>query len=242
MQVEDIPYEVDGIAMRGRLAFDDGATGPGPAVLLCHEGNGMSAHVKERAERLAQLGYVAFALDYLGGGGRVADQTAWAQLSAMMEDPTLARHRAAAGLGILLDHPRTDPGRVAAIGFCFGAVMALELARGGSADLKAVVGFHPGPLTPRPEDSRTITAGVLMCIGTDDPYMTRDQRTAFEQDMLDAGVEDWRIEVYGGVAHSFTNPEAAGAGLPGVAYDRRSDERSWGSMRALLAETIGDGK
>jgi dienelactone hydrolase len=236
MRVEDIPYEIDGIAMIGHLAVPDDA-GPRPAVLVCHEGNGLSPHVKERTEALAELGYAAFALDYLGGGGRVDDETAWSQLSKMMEDPAITRGRGEAGFRLLLEQPETDPARVAVIGYCMGGVMAFELARGG-VDVKAAVGFHPGGLASRPDDTRTITASVLMCIGTDDPFLTRDQRIEFEQEMLDAEVADWRIELYGGVAHSFTNPDAASAGMPGVEYHQPSARRSWQSMRNLFAETI----
>jgi dienelactone hydrolase len=238
MRVEDIPYEVDRIAMVGHLAIDDTTAAPRPTVLVCHEGNGMSAHVKETTEELARLGYAAFALDYLGGGRQANDETTWAQLSRMMEDPMVARDRARAGLEILLDQQQADPSRVAVLGYCFGAVMGLEMARGGF-DVRSVVGFHPGLLQSRPGDSRTITASILMCIGTEDPYMTRDQRTALEQELLDADVEDWRLEVYGGIGHGFTNPDSAELGLPGVAYHRPSAERSWRSALALLGETIG---
>ncbi|MBV9953184.1 MAG: dienelactone hydrolase family protein [Acidimicrobiia bacterium] len=238
MRVEDVPYEVDGIAMVGHLAIDDATAAARPTVLVCHEGNGMSTHVRETTEALAQLGYAAFALDYIGGGRQANDEATWAQLSRMMEDPTVARGRAEAGLRILLDQPGADPSRVAVLGYCFGAVMGLEMARGGF-DVRAVVGFHPGLLQSRPDDSRTITASILMCIGTEDPYMTRDQRHALEQELLDAEVEDWRIEVYGGIGHGFTNPDSGALGLPGVEYHQPSAERSWRSALALLAETVG---
>jgi dienelactone hydrolase len=238
MRTEDIAYTVHGVEMLGRLVVPAEVTEKRPGVLVCHEGSGLSEHVTRQAVALAEIGYVAFVVDYLGGGGPVGDDSAWAQLSSMMEDPTIARERGKVGLDILLDQPEVDAGRVAAAGYCFGAVIGLELARTG-ADLKAVIGHHPGLVTPRPEDSRRITASILMCIGTEDPYMTLEQRVAFETEMREAQVADWQIELYGGVGHGFTNPEAAAHGLPGVEYHQRSAERSWRSMCALLDATIG---
>jgi dienelactone hydrolase len=116
--------------------------------------------------------------------------------------------------------------------------MSLELARTG-ADVKAVVGFHPGFTPPRTEASRNIGASVLMCCGTDDPFATADQRMAFEVEMRHAGVADWRLELYGGVGHSFTNVEADQLGMPGIGYDARAERRSWRSMLELLDDTLG---
>ncbi len=112
-----------------------------------------------------------------------------------------------AGLEILLQEPRTDPQRVAAIGYCFGGTLALELAR-GEADLKAVVGFHSGLATARPQDAEHIVGKVLVMIGADDPIVDNAQRKAFEEEMTGGGV-DWQLIVYGGAVHSFTNPRAS---------------------------------
>jgi dienelactone hydrolase len=135
----------------------------------------------------------------------------------------------------LLAQEVTDADRVAAIGYCFGGTMSLELGRSG-ADIKAIVGFHPG-LSASP-DSGNISGSVLMCIGTEDPFVPTEQRLVFEQEMKDAAVADWNLEVYGGVGHSFTNPMADSAGMPGVAYHAASDRRSWASMLRLFDETI----
>jgi dienelactone hydrolase len=115
--------------------------------------------------------------------------------------------------------------------------MALELARTG-AELRAVVGFHPGLGTTKTDDSRHIKGSVLMCIGSDDPLAPLDARVAFENEMRDAGVADWRLYLLGGAQHTFTNPEADTAGIPGVAYNRKADERSWQAMLDLFAETL----
>jgi dienelactone hydrolase len=238
MRVEDIEYEVEGRRMVGHLAHDDTLSGKRPAVLLCHEGGGLDDNVKERAERLAALGYVAFALDYFGDGKPMPTVAEAMQLlRPIAEDPDRTRRLGFAGLDLLVGHERADPDRVAAIGFCFGAAMCLELGRAG-ADLKAIVGFHPGLGIGRPEDSTNITASVLLCVGSDDPFATAEQRRAFEAEMGDAGVGDWSVEVYGGVGHSFTNPSAADRGIPGMSYHQRADLRSWQSMLRLFAETI----
>jgi dienelactone hydrolase len=127
---------------------------------------------------------------------------------------------------------------VAAIGFCFGGTMALELARSG-ADLAAVTGFHSGLATKKPEDARNIKGHVLVCLGADDPSIGADQRAAFEAEMKAGGVE-YQLHLYGGVVHSFTNPEADAMRRPEFArYDGRADTRSWASMLALFDEVMG---
>jgi dienelactone hydrolase len=238
MRVEDIEYHAEGRRLVGHLAFDDAHSGKRPGVLLCHEGGGLDDNVKERAERLAALGYIAFALDYFGDGKRMPTmEEAMALLRPIAADPDLTRRLGFAGLDVLVAHEATDRNRVAVIGFCFGAAMALELGRAG-ADLKAIVGFHPGLGMGRAEDSRNINASVLLCVGSDDPFASAEQRLAFENEMTEAGVADWSIEIYGGVGHSFTNPEAGDRGILALRYDHRADERSWQSMLRRFAETI----
>jgi len=236
LQTQDIAYEVDGIEMVGHLAYDDAVAGRRKSVLLSHEGSGLAANIKANADALASLGYCAFALDYFGGGVQPPLEEAMAMLGPMMDDTSISRRRAVAGLDVLLAQPQCDAGKVAAIGYCWGGAMSLEVARSG-ADVKAVVGFHPS-MTIDPDSSR-ITASVLMCVGTDDPFVSRDDRLAFEDHMHASGVKDWQIDVYGGVAHSFTNPDVDAAGIPGLRYDRAAHERSWASMLRLFEETIG---
>ena len=237
MHTEEISYEVEGTTMIGHLALPDGDD-VRPCVLVCHEGPGMSDHARTRADRLAVLGYVAFALDYHGGGTVLTERAEMSgRIGAWLEDPTQTRLRAHAGLDVLLAQARADAARVAAIGFCFGGTMSLELARSG-APLRAVVGFHPGLRSPRPEDSANIAASVLMCCGADDPIIPVESRQRFEEEMRTAGVADWRIELYGGVGHSFTNPAIDARGFPGFAYNERADQRSWRSMLELFHETL----
>jgi dienelactone hydrolase len=233
--VRDVTYEVDGMTMVGSLGVPD-QPGPRPAVLIAHEANGLDVYQKGRARRLAELGYVAFALDYQGGGEPPEFAFAQARTAALGADAERMRAVARAGLDVLLSEPAVDPGRVAAIGYCFGGALVLELGRTG-ADLKAIVGFHPGLHTTRPEDSVDITGRVLICVGADDPYVTPKDRAAFEAEMRAAEVR-WDMHVYGGVEHTFTHPLAAEAGLPGLRYDERAAERSWRAMLELFDEVF----
>jgi dienelactone hydrolase len=188
-------------------------------------------------ERFAELGYVTFALDY-HGGGRPLDERAEinGRLTRYLDEPQLTREVAKAGLDVLLAQPRTDPARVAAVGYCFGGTLVLELARTG-ADLKAIIGLHPGLTTSRPQDSADIVGKVLGCVGADDPIIPVEQRLAFETEMRAAGV-DWRMYLYGGAEHSFTHPRAGLAAIAGLAYHRPTDERSWRAMLDLFEEVF----
>ena len=231
----DVEYDVAGVTMIGRLAVPDG-DGRRPAVLIAHEGPGLDDYQKDRASRFAELGYVAFALDYHGGGVALPLEEAMPRLGVLMADPALTRRLGLAGLQVLLSQDVADPDRVAAIGYCFGGMMSLEIGRSG-ADVKAIVGFHPGLGPPSP-DSKNIKGSVLMCIGTEDPFVPVETRLGFEKDMTEAGVADWNLEVYGGIGHSFTNPAANELGMPGIAFDEKADARSWSSMLRLFDETI----
>jgi dienelactone hydrolase len=237
MRIEDIEYTVGGRRMVGHLAIADGQPGSRPGVLVCHEGPGLDEHAKGRAERLAGLGYAAFALDYHGDGKPLQQDEMMGRLGALMGDPDTTRELAHAGLAILLAQEEVDPTRLAAIGYCFGGTMALELARSG-ADLGVVVGFHSGLGTQRPARSGEVRAGILVCIGADDPMVPAEHRAAFEQEMRDADV-DWRMNLYGGAVHSFTNPNAEMSGFPGVAYHQPTDERSWRAMLDFFDERLG---
>ena len=237
MQTEEIVYDADGMRAVGYLALPDG-TDRRPGVLVCHEGPGIDDNAKGRARRLAEeLGFVAFALDYIGNGERLAGlDEVMGRLGPLMQDPLKTRALGQAGLDVLTGQERVDTARLGAIGFCFGGTMALELARGG-ADLKAVVGFHSGLATTRPEDAKQIKAKVLALIGAEDPLVPPDQRAGFEQEMREGGV-DWQLLLYGGAAHSFTNPSAGQLGVPGIEYHEPTDRRSWAAMRQLFEETL----
>lgn len=238
MKIEDIAYEADGVRMVGMLAVDEARPGRRPGILVCHEGGGLMDHSKNVARRLAGLGYVAFAMDYYGGGQPLADMgQAMTYIGGWMADPTGIRARATAALGVLSGQAQTDPSRLAAIGYCFGGTTSLELARSG-ADIKAAVGFHSGLGTARPQDAANIRGKILAAIGCDDPIIPPEQRIAFEQEMTSAKV-DWRMHVYGGAGHSFTNPDIGRLNRPGFAYDAIADQRSWRAMIDLFDEVFG---
>ena len=233
----DITYEADGRTMVGTLALPDG-NDQRPGVLVCHEGPGLDDHARAVAVRLAdELGYVAFALDYHGGGKPLENRDdMMARIGEFRTDPLRTRAIGTAGLDVLCAEPRTDPDRLAAIGYCFGGTLSIELARGG-ADLKAAVGFHAGLGTARPEDAKNIKGKVLALIGADDPIVNNEQRREFEEEMTAGGV-DWQLVVYGGAVHSFTNPRASQIDLPGIAYNEPTDRRSWQAMCDLFAEVF----
>jgi dienelactone hydrolase len=236
VHTESIAYDVEGTRYVGYLAVAEG-TGKRPGVLVCHEGNGLHDAVKERAHRLAELGYVAFAVDYIGGGVVLTDMAEMmVRLGKLRDDLDRTRALARGGLDVLLARPEVDPARVAATGYCYGGTFALELARSG-APLACVVGFHSGLATTRPEDARNITGKILVCIGADDPIIPPEQRLAFEQEMRAAKV-DWRLHLHGNAVHGFANPSAGRFGNPALAYDRPTDERSWRAMRDLFDETF----
>jgi dienelactone hydrolase len=238
MPSEILAYRADGLDMKSHLYLGEGGVHPRPGVLVFPEAFGLGDHAKARAERLAGLGYVALACD-LHGDGRLIDDFGRLMplINSLRAEPEHIRARARGGLDALLARPEVDPARIAAIGYCFGGTMALELARGG-ADIACAVGFHSGLATAAPEDARNIKAKVLVCLGADDPSIDAAQRSAFEEEMRSGGV-DWQMNLYGGVVHSFTNPAADKLGRPDFArYDARADARSWTEMLAIFEEAF----
>lgn len=237
MHTQDIEYSADGVRMIGQYVVDDSKPGRRAGILICHEGPGLTDHTKKIAARLAGLGYAAFAMDYHGDGKPLADRTqTMARLAPWMADPTGIRTRALAALDVLKSQKEVDAAKLAAIGYCFGGTTALEIARSG-ADVKAIVGFHSGLATARPQDAKNIKGKVLVCIGADDPIIPPAQRAAFESEMMAAGI-DWRLQLYGGAGHSFTNPAADSRGMKGFFFHEATDRRSWNAMIELFNETL----
>jgi dienelactone hydrolase len=237
MRIEDIAYQADGVRMIGQLAVDDQRAGKQPGILVCHEGPGLTEHTKKIAARLAGLGYAAFAMDYHGDGKPLANPAdTMARLGPWRTDPTGIRVRALAALEVLKSQKEVDPARLAAIGYCFGGTTALEVGRSG-ADVKAIVGFHSGLATARPQDAVNIKGKVLVCIGAEDPIIPPEQRAEFEKEMKAAGI-DWRLQLCGGAGHSFTNPAADSRGMKGFFYHEATDRRSWNAMAELFDETL----
>lgn len=239
MRVETVEYKADGLRMLGHLAYADERQGKRPGVLVFPEIYGLGQHAKDRAERLAkEFGYTALACD-VHGDGRVAAtlQEAMGMMAPVRSDASRIRARGAGALEALTARAEVNGSQLAAIGFCIGGTMALELARGG-ANLAAVVGFHSGLATSRPQDAKSIKGRVLVCIGADDPHIPPQQRADFEREMREGGVR-WEMSLFGGVVHSFTNKEAAKAGMPdALRYDAVADARSWAEMGLLFREVF----
>jgi len=231
-----LSYTVGGASFTGYVV--DGSGGRQvPGVLVAHEGGGfLTNHPKERAEMLAGLGYVAFALDLFGDPRPSLDE-ARTIVQQLRSDLPALRTRVNIALDLLKQQPNVDPRRIAAIGFCFGGTAVLELARSG-ADLACTVGFHASLATSAPAALHAIRGKVLVCQGDKDPIITAEQRDAFAAEMSRAGV-DWQMHLYGGVGHSFTNPYIDAWKIPGFAYHAPADQRSWRAMRDLFSEVFG---
>lgn len=241
VKARQIQYRVGGTTCHGLLAWDENAEGKRPGVLVCHEWWGNNDYAAMRAKKLAEIGYVALALDVYGDGKTTKDpKQAGGWAGALSKDPTIWRDRAAAGLKLLTMQAEVDPNRLAAIGYCMGGTTALEAARSGQGGeaLKAIVCFHTSNLTaPNPQDNRSIKGQVLVCHGDADQFVTPEMIPSFEKQMRDAGVPCQVIR-YPGAVHAFTNPDADSFHIDSVAYDKAADEQSWKDMRALFARTI----
>jgi dienelactone hydrolase len=234
MHTQDLEYRIDGKRFLGYLA--DGSNGRKTAgVLVAHEGGGMTGHPKERARMLAELGYVAFAMDTFGEPITSREQ-AMAVIGSLSNDLATLRRRGRTALDLLKAQANVDPSRTAAIGFCFGGTTVLELARSG-ADVGCVVGFHSGLQTIAPQDAKNIRCKVMVCLGADDPIIPAEHRNAFVDEMRAGGV-DYQMLVYGNAGHSFTNREVDAMNLPGFAYHAPTDQRSWRAMRNFFDEVI----
>lgn len=232
----EVSYQGDGIDMRGYLAWDDAVEGERPGVLVVHEWWGINDYARDRARQLAAEGYVALAVD-MYGEGRSSDHPD--EAGAFMQE-ALARSeglegRFSAALQLLREDPLTRADDIAAIGYCFGGSVVLNMARAGM-DLDGVVSFHGGlePLTPARKGK--VQAEVLVFNGADDPMVPAEQVAAFHREMENAQV-DYEFVDYPGALHSFTNPDAdrkaEETGLP-LAYDAHADRDSWTRMLAFF--------
>lgn len=237
VKTQTISYESGGIPLKGFLAWDDAAQGNRPGILVCPEWWGLNDYAKFRAQKLAQLGYVALAVDLFGNGKTTEDPNEAGKLAgALKANRTLLRQRVNAGLEQLKHNEHVDPQQTAAIGYCFGGTTAIELARSG-ADVKAVVTFHAGLDSPNPADGKNIKARILVCHGGNDTFTSEKDFKAFEDELRQAHV-DWQINIYGGAVHSFTNPNADKHGIPGIAYNAEADRRSWRDMQNFFDHTF----
>jgi dienelactone hydrolase len=239
VKTEPVAYKDGDVALEGLLAYDDAAQGARPLVLVVHEWWGLNDYAKGRARQLAEMGYVAFAVDMYGKGVLATDAKQAGELAGKLKgDRKLMRQRVVAALDAVKSNPRVDPKRIAAIGYCFGGTTVLELARSG-ADIAAVVSFHGGLDTPAPApaDARNIKAKVLVCTGADDRAVPTAQLAAFIDEMR-AGKVDYEIAIYGSAVHAFTNPASGDDPSKNVAYNAAADRRSWQAMKDFLAEVF----
>jgi dienelactone hydrolase len=228
--------------MRGFVAWDPATSKKRPGVLVVHEWWGHDEYVRGRARQLAEAGYAAMAVD-MYGDGKVAKTPAeaGALMTQVTSDLKLMRARFEAARGVLVENEATDKARLAAIGYCFGGAVCLQMARLG-LDLAAIAAFHPGSLaTTQPAKKGTYRAKTLVCIGADDPFVSKQEREAFRREMTSAGV-DHEIVEYPGALHGFTVPEATERGkkygLP-LAHDPKADKDSWSRTEKLLKRAFG---
>ncbi|MFC0303456.1 dienelactone hydrolase family protein [Rhizorhabdus histidinilytica] len=232
---QSIEYDHAGCRMTGYLADGSDAAGTAPGVLLAHEAPGMSPLMRQRADSLADLGYVAFALD-LHGAVDFDQAESRRRHAELMKTPFLIRDRAMAALAVLTDQPGIDPGRVGAVGFCQGGITVMELAR-ARAPIRCAIGFHPGLRRPAGTPPGPIDARVMMLVGDDDPLAPPEDRATFAAEMTAAGAA-WEMHLFGGVQHAFTNLGIERLGMAGFHYDARATSRGWAMMLDMLEETL----
>jgi len=232
---QTLTYMDGATTLKGFLAFDEKISGKRPGIVVMPEAFGLGANAKDRATRLAGLGYVALGADPFGDGREFTDlQEAIKVAGALMADPTKARQRARVALDELASLPQVDASKLAMIGYCMGGTFSLELARDG-APLRGVVSFHGGLQTQRPAAAGQIKAKILVCHGADDPLIAPAHVIAFIDEMTKAQA-DWEFVSYGNTVHSFTNPQADGTMMPGIKFNKQSDARSWLAMQNFFDE------
>lgn len=229
----DWPYRDRDTPLTGVLCRDETAQGSRPGILLVHGGAGLDEHAREQAHRYAALGYVVLACDMLGDGVAGDRDRVISSLTALRDDPGSVVRRARAGLAALSGCPDVD-GRIAAIGFCFGGMVVLALARSGEP-IAGVVSIHGSLATNRRAEPGAVRAGLLVCHGALDPHVPLSDVADFADEMNKAGA-DWQLIMYGGALHGFTHTRAAPGAVPGVAYDPLADGRSFAATRDFLNE------
>lgn len=240
----EVTYTANGQDLVGYLALPDDTTDPKPGVLVVHEWWGHNEYARRRAREIADLGYVALAVDMYGDGKAASHpQDATAFMQALMNDREAMEARFDAGLRFLRSRPEVDGEHVAAIGYCMGGGIVLEMAREGR-DLDAVVSFHGILETETPAEAGAVKANVLVLTGADDPMAGPEVRDAFTAEMDAAGV-NYGMVVYPGVVHAFTNPKATAFNEEfemggALGYDANADAQSWQQMTAFLEHSFAE--
>jgi dienelactone hydrolase len=234
----NVEYTAGGITMKGYLVYDEKVQGKQPGVLVVHEWWGQNTYVRKRARMLARLGYTALALDMYGEGKTAQHpDDAGKFASGVMKNFPVAKERFLAALEFLKKQPTVDPDRIAAIGYCFGGGVVLNMARQG-VDLKGVASFHGSLAVVNPDQPTPIKTAVRVYNGADDKFSTPEQIEALKKEMADQKV-NFKFVNYPGAVHSFTNLEATEIGkkfkMP-VAYNAKADKESWEDMKQFLKE------
>lgn len=237
---EEVTYNTEDTEMIGYLAYDENATEKLPGILVVHEWWGHNDYVRERAKMLAEMGYVALAVDMYGDGKQAdhPDDAGKFAMSVMKNFPT-AEARFNAAMEVLKNHPKVAGEDLAAIGYCFGGGVVLAMANSG-ADLDAVASFHGSLGLPVMPEKGKVNAKVLVLNGAADPFVTPEQIAAYTSAM-DEAEADYQLINYEGAVHAFTSKGADAHGekfdLP-LAYNKEADEQSWEEMQALFAEVF----
>lgn len=231
----ELPYRDLDTPLTGVLCRDESVPGTRPGALLIHGGAGLDDHARGQARRYAALGYIVLACDMLGDGVAGDRDRVIGCLKTLRDDPLLMVRRARAGLAALARCPDTD-GHVAAIGFCFGGMVALTLARSGES-MAGAVSIHGSLGTSKRAQPGTVRARLLACHGALDPHVPLSDVTTFAEEMNNAGA-DWQLIMYGGALHGFTHSDATPSAVPGVAYQAAADCRSFSATRDFLAEVF----
>jgi dienelactone hydrolase len=233
----EVSYAEAGTTLAGFVAAPGDTSRKRPGVLVVHEWWGHNEHARQQARRLAEAGYVGFALDMYGDGRNTThpDTANAFMMQAVQDQPRMvARFRAA--LEELRKDPRVDPTQVAAIGYCFGGMVVLSMARAGEP-LAAVGSFHGAIPQEMAVDSGMVKARILIMTGGADPMVPTAQVDAFAAAMRKSGA---MVEVvtYPDAQHGFTNPRADSTGVPGLHYDATIDAQSWATLRKMLGEVF----
>ena len=231
---QPIEYDHNGVALEGVLAVDDAVSGPRPLVLVSHAWAGRGEFEVEAAKRLAGLGYAGFALDLYGKGVLGAStEECQSLMTPFVEDRALLQARLLKALETATSLDAADAANVAAIGYCFGGLCVLDMARIG-APVKGVASFHGLFTPPETGAKETIDAKVIAFHGWDDPMATPEAAQGFASEMTKASA-DWQMHAYGGVMHAFTNPAANDPSF-GTVYNEAADKRSWAALEGFLKE------
>lgn len=235
LRTDEIDYPDEGTLCKGFVAFDTESTSPRPAVLISHMAGGREEFVESKAREVAALGYVGFALDMYGENRRGATLEAGrALMKPLLDDRALLARRIGAALSAARALPQVDGHRIAALGFCFGGLCVLDLARSG-ADVRGVISMH-GLLKPHNLPKQRISARILVLHGHDDPLAPPEDVRVFQEEMSAAGA-DWQMHIYGATQHAFTNPKAANPAA-GLVYNPLAERRAWVSLVAFLSEVL----